>query len=178
MRSPWFLLLLAFVCMAWVVPATVQEPPEAKPAAPSAREIAAGIATFLEAGARAQGEARQQQRAFLEQLKGLPELKSGEERSWRRKLAEQVARREKRTWKAGEDFWWSEPQRGRFLIGGRTSKPKGLLVALHGGGTGQADAAKALAFTSRLRSASASCCSRRKCSNRWGAPDAGGTEPG
>ncbi|QDV09646.1 Alpha/beta hydrolase family protein [Planctomycetes bacterium Poly30] len=50
--------------------------------------------------------------------------------------------------KKGEHWYWDEkgePRRGRFFVSGKTSKPKGLFIGLHGGGVGSADASGALA---------------------------------
>ena len=48
--------------------------------------------------------------------------------------------------KKSGDRWYFEdekPERGRYIIGGKTSRPKGLLIAMHGGGLGSADAGPA-----------------------------------
>ncbi|MGK0483174.1 MAG: poly(3-hydroxybutyrate) depolymerase [Planctomycetota bacterium] len=47
--------------------------------------------------------------------------------------------------KKGEHWYWDEKdsRRGRFFVTGKTSKPKGLFIGLHGGGVGSADAAGA-----------------------------------
>jgi pimeloyl-ACP methyl ester carboxylesterase len=42
--------------------------------------------------------------------------------------------------KKGEYFFWENSQRGFYIIGGETSKPKGLLIGMHGGGVGSGDA--------------------------------------
>ena len=51
--------------------------------------------------------------------------------------------------KKGGDRWYFEdekPKRGRYIVGGKTSKPKGLMIALHGGGLGSADAGGAASW--------------------------------
>lgn len=47
--------------------------------------------------------------------------------------------------KKGENWYWDEKgeRRGRFFVSGKTSKPKGLFIGLHGGGVGSADASGA-----------------------------------
>ncbi len=47
--------------------------------------------------------------------------------------------------KKGEHWYWEEDgKRGRFFVSGKTSRPKGLFIGLHGGGVGSADASGAL----------------------------------
>ena len=48
--------------------------------------------------------------------------------------------------KKGEHWYWDddEGKRGRFFVSGKTSRPKGLFIGLHGGGVGSADASSAL----------------------------------
>ena len=42
--------------------------------------------------------------------------------------------------KKGEYFFWENSKQGFYIIGGETSKPKGLLIGMHGGGVGSGDA--------------------------------------
>ena len=42
--------------------------------------------------------------------------------------------------KGGEHWYWEDERRGRFFLSGKTKKPKGLFIGLHGGGVGSADA--------------------------------------
>lgn len=47
--------------------------------------------------------------------------------------------------KKGENWYWDKPdRRGRFFVSGKTKRPKGLFIGLHGGGVGSADASGAL----------------------------------
>lgn len=61
--------------------------------------------------------------------------------TWRKHI-EKVHSREGRTLPkdAGRHWYWQEPKRGFYIIGGKVSKPKGLLIAMHGGGVGSGDA--------------------------------------
>ncbi|MDB4734040.1 alpha/beta hydrolase-fold protein [Planctomycetota bacterium] len=45
--------------------------------------------------------------------------------------------------KAGEYWYWDDPQKGRYFVAGKVKKPKGLFIGLHGGGVGSADASGA-----------------------------------
>ena len=38
--------------------------------------------------------------------------------------------------KSGEHWFFEEGRRGRYFIGGKTKRPKGLLIGMHGGGVG------------------------------------------
>lgn len=44
--------------------------------------------------------------------------------------------------KSGRHFLWEsdDEQRGLYIVGGRTKKPKGLFIGMHGGGAGSGDA--------------------------------------
>jgi pimeloyl-ACP methyl ester carboxylesterase len=44
---------------------------------------------------------------------------------------------------SGRHWYWEKPNRGLYIVGGKTSKPKGLLIAMHGGGVGSGDAGPA-----------------------------------
>lgn len=45
--------------------------------------------------------------------------------------------------KSGSNWWFEKEKRGLFIVGGETGNPKGLLLALHGGGQGSGDATSA-----------------------------------
>ncbi len=72
----------------------------------------------------------------------LVELKSAaDEKRWTSTCLGLAAKGRKLPKKSGRQFWWEKPEdRGLYILGGETSKPKGLLVAMHGGGKGSGDA--------------------------------------
>ena len=82
-------------------------------------------------------EARQ---AILAQLERAPELTDALEKSWRKKLAKTWERGRELEKKTGQAYWWEDEERGLYIVGGETKKPKGLLIAMHGGGAGAGDA--------------------------------------
>ena len=64
--------------------------------------------------------------------------------SKRKKLLKEITKRwekERELPKKGTEHWyWEDERKGRFFLSGKTRKPKGLFIGLHGGGVGQADA--------------------------------------
>lgn len=72
----------------------------------------------------------------------LVELKSvADEKRWTSTCLAIAAKGRKLPKKSGRHFWWEKPEeRGLYILGGETSNPKGLLLAMHGGGKGSGDA--------------------------------------
>jgi dienelactone hydrolase len=93
---------------------------------------------FLELGPRAVGEARAEQRRILAELALLPPLDAKAEAKWREELLELWAEGPELE-KRGRNHLF-EDDRGLYYVGGRTKKPVGLLIGMHGGGVGQGDA--------------------------------------
>ncbi len=48
--------------------------------------------------------------------------------------------------KTGSHRYWEDENRGLYIVGGSTRKPKGLLIGMHGGGVGSGDAREAAGF--------------------------------
>ena len=48
--------------------------------------------------------------------------------------------------KTGREHFWEDDERGLYIIGGVTKKPKGLLIGMHGGGVGMGDCSEAAGF--------------------------------
>ena len=114
----------------------------------STKQIDALVARFLAADARTADGFAEQMR-LLAELESVPPLDARQEKTWREKLLKSTAKhgavieRE-----AGRQWLWpaadkSADGRGLFIVGGNTTKPKGLLVGMHGGGVGSGDAGSA-----------------------------------
>jgi len=118
----------------------------AKP--PDARELNRLCERYLDLDARA-ADGRGEQSRILDQLDSVPALSPAEVKAWRATIAKLVAKRvhplEK---KNGPQWFWpakkkGDAERGFFIVGGETKKPKGLLIGMHGGGAGSGDARSA-----------------------------------
>ncbi len=126
--APGLVLLLAAL-------ATAQDRP------PTRRETTDLVDEYLALDARTPA-GRTRQLAILDRLDALPPLSEREERDWRKKLMKAQAHG-RRLEKSGRGFWWEKEERGLYYVGGDTSRPKGLLIAMHGGGAGAGDASEA-----------------------------------
>ncbi len=92
-----------------------------------------------------QDGALEKHREAVARLDQFPLRKIKDLKTWRKHI-EKVHSREGRTLPkdSGRHWYWEEPKkRGLYIIGGKTSKPKGLLIAMHGGGAGSGDAGPA-----------------------------------
>ena len=115
------------------------------PEPPSAREQAELAARYLQ---RAPFDAlsRQDERELLERLAAVPALSEREEERWREDLLELWSDGPELETRSGSHWWQEEPERrGRYLIGGKTRRPRGLLIGMHGGGSGVGEASSAAA---------------------------------
>jgi dienelactone hydrolase len=81
-----------------------------------------------------------EQRRLLQQLAGAPELTEAESKAWRKKLEKLWTQGRELEKKAGQAYFWEKEERGLYIVGGETKKPKGLLICMHGGGRGEGDA--------------------------------------
>ena len=108
---------------------------------PTRRETTELVQEYLQIDGRTR-DGRQQQRAVLERLALVPALRPHEIRSWRGKL-EKEQRKLRRLETDSRNHWWPEEERGLYLVGGETRKPRGLLISMHGGGVGSGDAGSA-----------------------------------
>lgn len=120
-------------------------PAQDKP--PDAREQDRLVAEFLQADDRsAAGHGTRQQ--ILLKLAVLPALDDRQLDAWRKKI-EKLQGKGRTLEKAGDNWYWEGDKkkgldrRGRYIIGGETRKPKGLMIAMHGGGAGAGDAGSA-----------------------------------
>ncbi len=121
-------------------------PPQAKP--PNLREIRKLIEeNFALDPLTEEGAARRLEIAA--RLDAVPLDSSSKRKRWRKELLKAAAKRPQLPDEAGEYWAFEEEGRGRYFIGGETRKPKALMISMHGGGQGSADARGALGFHDR-----------------------------
>lgn len=86
-------------------------------------------------------EAQARQAEILARLSTVPLVKAKDIKSWKKTIAKDAKKNAaKLEGKSGRFHWWEEQRRGFYIVGGKTSKPKGLLIGMHGGGVGSGDA--------------------------------------
>ena len=106
---------------------------------PSAREQSKLVEEYLSLDRRSpEGFARG--REILARLDEVPPLSASEARSWAKKIHKAWSKGRKLKKKSGRVYWWEDEERGMFIVGGETKRPKGLLLSMHGGGQGSGDA--------------------------------------
>jgi dienelactone hydrolase len=113
--------------------ATQQEPPKRK-------EIEELAAEYFAFGAVPEAAGRARRAEILELVARVGPLDERDEKKWRKDLLEIWEDGATLPKKSGEHWFFEEGSRGRYFIGGKTKRPKGLLIGMHGGGVGSGDA--------------------------------------
>ncbi|HEX9792980.1 MAG TPA: hypothetical protein VGC54_03275 [Planctomycetota bacterium] len=144
---PLLFLLLAGTAQGRCLPPEVQDP---KP--PKSREQDELVQQYLELDARTEA-GRPEQLAILARLDTLEPLRVSELKSWQKKLAKFHAKGRKLPTGSGRHWFWEDEERGLYIVGGETSRPKGLLLGMHGGGVGSGDAGSSAATMTRAAEA-------------------------
>mgnify|MGYP000875921225 CR=1 FL=1 len=129
-----------FTFVLWLAVALASGADQTARARPS--DAKALVETFFEQDAWSSA-GQKKQAEILGQLAAEPALDAKSAKKWTAKcleLATKGARLEK---KSGRHFLWEKPDKGLYLVSGETANPKGLLVAMHGGGAGSGDATTA-----------------------------------
>ncbi len=81
--------------------------------------------------------------ARIRELELVPLAAPKDVKDWTQRLMDVAKKGRKLDKKSGSDWWFEKEKRGLFIVGGETGNPKGLLIALHGGGAGSGDATTA-----------------------------------
>ncbi|MBL4770721.1 MAG: hypothetical protein JKY61_06185 [Planctomycetes bacterium] len=110
---------------------------------PTRKQLKEWTSEYLELGSRAMDGDRSRQLEILKLLGTADALTVNGEKSWRKKLGKAWTKLPELPFDKGDGHYWKEERRGRYIVGGKTKKPKGLLIAMHGGGVGSADASGA-----------------------------------
>ena len=83
---------------------------------------------------------------ILERVGSVPALNEREAKRWRKDLAKAWSQGPKLPKRGSRHHLWEEEERGLFYLAGKTKKPKGLFIGMHGGGVGSGDASNAQGF--------------------------------
>jgi hypothetical protein len=128
-------LLLVSLLLGVAVPLSRGAPGDA----PSDREVGKLVEEYLELDGTTEvgGERRGE---ILTRLDLLDPLSESKVRSWRKKIAKLWSKGPKLEKKSGRRFLWEKEEKGLYILGGETRRPKGLFIGMHGGGRGSGDA--------------------------------------
>lgn len=89
-------------------------------------------------------EGRDRREAILEELKDVPALKASSIKSWKKRIAKAWKKAPELETSPGTHYLYPDAEvrqaRGKYIVGGQTKKPKGLVIAMHGGGLGSGEA--------------------------------------
>jgi len=104
----------------------------------------AALVEALGAADRWTREGRAEQARILAELAQVPPLTAKDVTKWKAALKKALAKGRKLEKKSGRHYLWDKPEeRGLYIVGGEDKNPKGLLIAMHGGGEGSGDAGSA-----------------------------------
>jgi predicted esterase len=106
---------------------------------PSSSEVKKLVAEYVELDGTVEEE-RARQDEILALLEPLDPLTKSSAKSWKKKIAKLWSKGPKLEKKSGRRYLWEKENRGLFILGGETKRPKGLLIGMHGGGKGSGDA--------------------------------------
>ena len=133
-----FLALGIFICAG--VPLSAS--PLQSGRAPSKRQQNKLVQEFLELDAWLSPD-RERRELILEELANVPPLSDRQLKSWLKSIGKLWSKGPQLEKSSGRAYLWEEEKRGLYIVGGNTSSPKGLLIAMHGGGVGSGDAGPA-----------------------------------
>jgi poly(3-hydroxybutyrate) depolymerase len=141
LRHPLTALLSPLGALLLLLPGLARpSPQEPATAPPDKRELEGLIQEYLELGSRAVGPERERQLEIQARLSALPDLSAEEEARWRKELQKAWEKLPGLPAEKGDNWYFEDPRRGRYIVGGKRSKPAGLLIGMHGGGVGSGDA--------------------------------------
>jgi predicted esterase len=130
-----FLALGIFICAG--VPLSAS--PLQSGRAPSKRQQNKLVQEFLELDAWLSPD-RERRELIIEELANVPPLSDRQLKSWLKSIGKLWSKGPQLEKSSGRAYLWEEEKRGLYIVGGNTSSPKGLLIAMHGGGVGSGDA--------------------------------------
>jgi len=133
----------SLVVAALAAPLAPQDPTPPKAQPPSRREIDALVERFFALDPKTEQGYREQEE-LLARLALVPPLEAKEAEKWREKLLKEQREGRELEKKGGRHWYWEDEERGLYYVGGKTRRPKGLFIGMHGGGKGQGDASSSL----------------------------------
>lgn len=132
-------MFLSFVCALSLATSNAL----AQGARPRASDAKALVEAYFEQDAwSSAGQKRQTE--LLSQLANEAPLDAKTAKKWAADALKLAAKGTRLERKSGRHFLWEKPaEKGLYLLSGETANPKGLLIAMHGGGAGSGDASSA-----------------------------------
>lgn len=118
-------------------------PQQSRP--PSAAEQQKLVKEYLKLDERSE-EGSERMGQILRRLDAVPPLSASKARDWAKRILKLARKGRKLEKKAGRHWFWESKKRGKrerrglYIVGGKTKKPEGLLIGMHGGGRGAGDA--------------------------------------
>ena len=85
-------------------------------------------------------EGRAEQARILDALSNVPPLSASAIKSWQKRITKLWKKGRELEPKSGDHWFWEDEKRGRYIVQGKTKRPKGLFLGMHGGGVGSGDA--------------------------------------
>ena len=138
MKALWLVLVLALLGLAGAASSSVPTSEDL-----SSREQQKLVEEFLTLDEWTP-TGRLRQAEILTALEGVPVLKASGVKSWKKRIEKLWDKAPELEKNAGTHYLYPDAEvkqaRGKYVIGGNTKKPKGLLIAMHGGGVGSGDA--------------------------------------
>ena len=127
------ILALTLLFAALVTP--VQDAP-LKP-----KEVSKLVEQYVQLDEKVEAE-RRQRRDILTKLEALEPLDAKGVKSWRKAITKVWTKGPEIEKKTGRHYLWDDgdEERGLYIVGGDTKRPKGLFIGMHGGGKGAGDA--------------------------------------
>lgn len=105
------------------------------------RETKALVGEYMELDLKT-ADGRQRGNEILARLETADPLDARKAKAWRKDLAKLWAKGPTLEQKSGRHYLWDDDDdpRGLYIVGGKSKRPKGLFIGLHGGGRGSGDA--------------------------------------
>ena len=89
---------------------------------------------------------RTERAAVLAELDAAGPLAPADVAAWSAKVLARWKTGPKLEKKVGQHWFWEKEERGKYIVGGETKKPRGLFLGMHGGGAGVGEATDASSF--------------------------------
>lgn len=130
------LVLSLWLCFASVLSAAAQVAPKT----PSKKQQTKLVEEYM-ALDRRDDAGFERAMAIVMELESVPLARASDLKKWRKSLAKLDGKMHRSLdKKSGTYYYWEKERDGKFIIGGDTKKPRGLLLGMHGGGVGSGDA--------------------------------------
>lgn len=132
--------LLALILIHVATPVAAQNDQKQRP--PTGSEQKKLIRAFFDLDPRST-KADDERGKILARLDSIPALSPRQAADWRKKILKRAAKGRRLDKKEHRTWFWEKEKKGLYIVGGETKRPKGLLIAMHGGGAGSGSAQSA-----------------------------------